>query len=330
MDGQGLRFRGSFCLSMLEARWTCQGGVLWTTPSCLQLEASATPSVQDPTELTQTTLSWLCRWKQENKIIRDESASCQKCRLSKFVLSRAPVLEACFDFTYILLSDGPIHWPRHHPHSKSWDPVLRTKRSIPSVSVRPSYMEIYQPQLQVTRICRSFDEEKCSPIRLFSNDPFWKVTTIFLFKTIYITHTLKPVVKWYKCDNLRGRRPVWTLLEAFLLPAWNVAFRRGNDVFLQYSVSTVCFQGAAEPDYTLDWWVKHLWKHWWRRWVLEGTWWKAQGDLKHIQSQSVIFIEHYCASRRQVNEVVRDLCHLVRRSPLEKWQVATFAAVGKR
>ena len=84
MDGQGLRSKGSFCLSMLEARWTCLDGVLWTTPSCLQLEASATPSVRDPTELTQTTLSWLCRWQLENKIIRDEC-----------ILSEVHIIQVC-------------------------------------------------------------------------------------------------------------------------------------------------------------------------------------------------------------------------------------------
>ena len=40
-----------------------------------------------------------------------------------------------FNLSCLLLSDGPIYWPRHHPHSKSWDPVLRAKWSIPSVSV---------------------------------------------------------------------------------------------------------------------------------------------------------------------------------------------------
>merc|ERR1712083_373174 len=38
-------------------------------------------------------------------------------------------------------------------------------------------IEIFEPQILNLAFCRSFDEEKCSPIRLFSNDPFWKVTT---------------------------------------------------------------------------------------------------------------------------------------------------------
>jgi hypothetical protein len=62
LDGQGLHSRGSFYLSMLEAPWICLDEVQWTTLSCLRPEASATPSVPAATELTQTTLSWLCRW----------------------------------------------------------------------------------------------------------------------------------------------------------------------------------------------------------------------------------------------------------------------------
>ena len=217
-------------------------------------------------------------------------------------------LKICdFNFMCLLHSDGPIHWPRHHPHSESRDPVLREKRSFPSVSVQ---MEIYQ---HVTHICRSFDEEKCSPIRLFSNDPFWKVTNLSI-----------SVFNKCKCDNLRGRRPVWTSLEASLLQAWNVAFRQGNTVFLQSLDSTLSFQGTAEPDHTLDWRVKHLRKHWWRCRVLEGAWWKTQGDLNpHLGFSKLL-------SRRRVNEVVRVLCPLVRGNPLEKWQGATFVAVGKR
>ena len=35
---------------------------------------------------------------------------------------------------YIFSSDGPVHRSRHHPHSKPWNSVLRSKRSVPSVS----------------------------------------------------------------------------------------------------------------------------------------------------------------------------------------------------
>ena len=215
----------------------------------------------------------------------------------------------------LLYSDGPIHWPRHYPHSKSRDPVLREKRSFPSVSVRASRWRF----IKWPTICRSFDEEKCSPIRLFSNDPFWKVTNLPPpppSPSIFI---------WCKCDNLRGRRLVWTSLEASLLQAWNVAFRQGNTVFLQNLASSFCFQGTAEPDHALDWRIKHLWKHRWRCRVLEGTWWKTQGDLEPYFSFDQINL-----SRRRGNEVVRVLCPLVRGNPLEKWQGVTFVAVGKR
>ena len=290
---------------MLEAPWTFLGGALWTTLSCLLPEPSAMPSAQAVTELTPTTPSWLCRWQQEK------------------ISSRVSV-DHNFNLSCLLLSDGPIYWPRHHPHSKSWDPVLRAKWSIPSVSVCLIWRFLSLNCKWLTYICRSFDEEKCSPIRLFSNDPFWKVTTPFLLK--------RPSSNLFSNNAsvifLRGRRPAWTSLEASLLLAWNVAFRQGNTFLVQYSVSTVCFQGAAEPDYSLDWWVKHLWKHWWRCRVLEGTWWKTQGNLKDIQNW--VYQTLVTASRRQANEVVRDRCLLVRGSPLEKWQVAMFAAVGKR
>ena len=35
---------------------------------------------------------------------------------------------------YVFSSDGPVHRSRHHPHSKPWNSVLRSKRSVPSVS----------------------------------------------------------------------------------------------------------------------------------------------------------------------------------------------------
>ena len=74
---------------------------------------------------------------------------------------------------YVFSSDGPVHRSRHHPHSKPWNSVLRSKRSVPSVSA----IIYFKNKLYVkTTFFRTFDEEKCSPIRLGRNDPFWKVS----------------------------------------------------------------------------------------------------------------------------------------------------------
>ena len=138
-----------------------------------------------------------------------------------------------------------------------------------------------------------------------------------------------PPQSFQMCDNLRERKHVWTLLEAFLLPAWNVAFRRGTIVFSQYPVSNKCLKGATEPDNALDWRVKHLRKHRWRCCILEGTRWKTEGDSKSVDCRFYI-PTNLVPLRRRAKEVGRARCLPARGNRREKWPAATFAAAGKR